>query len=346
MKKRILSLFLVLVLVFSLTACQSDETAAPEATPEEGAGEAAEPIVFKVAHVNAPSHPAHQGLLMFKEKVEAETEGAIVVDIYDSGVLGGELEEIQQVISGSLSAAVIMGASNWQTMAPEAAIEELPFMYPDVESARMAFDGEYGAKLASDVIEPTGVKVLTYWESGFRHFTNNVRPIVEPSDMQGIKFRTAESEIRLKMFDALDSSAVPMSFNELYTALQQGTVDGQENPLSIITSSAFYEVQDYLSLSGHFYSTALFIVNPDFYATIPAEYQEIIQNASEESRDYMRQLSSESEETMIQTCIDNGMEVNEINAEAFADLMGEVWTLYTDEFGTELVELAQKSSGQ
>lgn len=334
MKKctRLLALLLTFVMVFALAASSA------EAAPKT--------YSLKIAHVNSQTHPVHIALEKFKEIVEEKTDGAVKVDIYDSSVLGGELEEIQQVIDGSLTAAMIMGMSNWQNMVPETAIEELPFMYPDVEHARAAFDGAYGDFVKENWIEPTGLKVLCFWESGFRHFTNNVRPIVTPDDMKDIKFRSAQSEIRVKMFEALGASATIINFSELYTALQQGTVDGQENPLSIITANGFYDVQKYLSLSGHFYSTALFIVNPDFWDSLPAEYQEIIQAASEECRDYDRELSSASEADMIQTCIDNGMEVNEIDAEAFKAAMDEVWALYTDEFGTEAVNLALTSSGQ
>lgn len=350
--KRFLALLLALSMVFALAACggkTEPTTAAPaDAGTSSGTEQAAPDKVYtmKIAHVNAPTHPAHVALLQFKETVEKETNGGVKVDIYDSSVLGGELEEIQQVIDGSLTAAMIMGMSNWQNMVPETSIEELPFMYPNVEAARAAFDGEYGDYVKENWIEPTGVKVLCFWESGFRHFTNNIRPIYTPADMDGIKFRSAQSEIRVKMFEVLGAAATIINFSELYTALQQRTVDGQENPLSIITANGFYDVQKYLSLSGHFYSTALFIVNPDFWASLPAEYQEIIQKASEDCRDYDRQLSSESEDQMIQTCKDNGMEVNEIDKEAFKAAMGEVWSLYTDKYGTEVVNLALTSSNQ
>lgn len=348
--KRFLAIILAAAMVFALAACGSstpaqDSSAAPAAeTKADAAPE--KTYTLKIAHVNSQSHPAHLALVKFKDMVESQTNGGVKVDIYDSSVLGGELEEIQQVIDGSLTAAMVMGMSNWQSMVPETAIEELPFMYPDVESARAAFDGAYGDYVKENWIEPTGLKVLCFWESGFRHFTNNVRPIYTPADMVGIKFRSAQSEIRVKMFEALGASATIINFSELYTALQQGTVDGQENPLSIITANGFYDVQKYLSLSGHFYSTALFIVNPDFWASLPAEYQEIIQAASEECRDYDRQLSSESEADMIQTCKDNGMEVNEIDADAFKSAMDSVWTLYTDKYGTDAVNLALTSSGQ
>lgn len=340
---KLLALLLAVVMILGLTACGAKDPAPTGNAPVADEGET---YTLKIAHVNSTSHPAHIALEKFKETVETATNGKVVVDIYDSAVLGGELEEIQQVIDGTLTSAMVYGMSNWQTMVPETAIEELPFMYPDAESARAAFDGEYGDYVKENWIEPTGVKVLCFWESGFRHFTNNVRPIVEPADMAGIKFRSAQSEIRVKMFEALGATATIISFSELYTALQQGTVEGQENPLSIITANNFFEVQKYLSLSGHFYSTALFIVNPDFWASLPEEYQTIIQSAAEEGRDYDRQLSTEATDTMIQTCKDNGMEVNEIDAEAFKTQMSSVWDLYTDKYGVEAVNLALTSSGQ
>lgn len=344
--KKWMAVLLTLAMALTLTACGGGQDAPPADGGGDGGAPAGETFTLKIAHVNAPAHPAHVALQKFKEIVESETDQGVVVDIYDSSVLGGELEEIQQVIDGSLTAAMVMGMSNWQSMVPETAIEELPFMYPDVESARKAFDGAYGDYVKENWIEPTGLKVLCFWESGFRHFTNNVRPIYTPADMAGIKFRSAQSEIRVKMFEVLGASATIINFSELYTALQQHTVDGQENPLSIITANGFYDVQKYLSLSGHFYSTALFIVNPDFWNSLPAEYQEVIQAAAEECRDYDRQLSSESEEAMIQTCKDNGMEVNEIDAGAFKEAMDEVWALYTDQYGTDAVNLALTSSGQ
>lgn len=299
--KKFLAICLMIALVLSFAACGNSTAAQPTANPTAAQAAAtaapgentapAQTYTMKIAHVNSPTHPAAVALQKFKETVESETNGGVTVDLYDSGVLGGELEEIQQVIDGSLTSAMVMGMSNWQNMVPETAIEELPFMYPDVTAARAAFDGAYGDYVKQNWIEPTGVKVLCFWESGFRHFTNNVRPITTPDDMKGIKFRSAQSEIRVKMFEALGASATIISFNELYTALQQGTVDGQENPLSIITANDFYEVQKYLSLSGHFYSTALFIVNPDFWNSLPAEYQDIIMKAAQDCRDYDRQLS-------------------------------------------------------
>ncbi len=306
---------------------------------------AGQALEMQIAHVNAPSHPAHQALLKFKELVEQRTNGGMEITIFDSSVLGGELEEIDQVITGSLDSAMIMGISNWQGRIPQTAVEELPFMYPDEIAARKAFDGAYGDKI-KELIEPTGVKILCYWESGFRHFTNNVRPIFKPEDMQGIKFRTAQSAIRIKMFEVLGASATSMPFPEVYSGLQQGVIEGQENPLSIITANAFYEVQKYLTLSGHFYSTAPFIVNPTYFNNLPAEYQKIITDTALECRDIMREMNSKATGEMLETLKQNGMEINQIDTESFAERMEPVWKMFSDEFGNELIDLARKSSGQ
>ena len=267
-------------------------------------------------------------------------------DIYDSAVLGNDDSNLQQVIANSLDAAMIMGSDIWQGYDKRAMVENLPFAFSTYEEARGAWYGEFGTYMKENVLDPCGGHVVDYWENGFRHFTNNVRPIVTPDDMKDIKFRSAQSEIRVKMFEALGATATVINFSELYTALQQGTVDGQENPLSIITANGFYDVQKYLSLSGHFYSTALFIVNPEFWASLPEDYQAIIQKAAEDNRDYERQLCSDLEGEMIQTCKDNGMEVNDIDKEPFKEKMDSVWALYTDNFGTDIVNLALTSSGQ
>jgi len=297
-------------------------------------------FVLKVAHIFAPTHPAQKGLELFKKLVEEKTSGVVRVDTYHSGVLGGDTEELQQVIAGTLDAAVIMGISIWTGMNPKAAVEELPFLFRDYEMAHNALDGAFGEKLASDVLEPVGIKVLSYWENGFRHFTNNVRPIIVPEDMKGIKFRSAESPIRIEMFKTLGASAVPIAFPELFTALQQGVVDGQENPLAVIESSRFYEVQKYLSLSGHIYNAGVFIVNPKTWERYPDDVKEIIQAAAHEAKDYERKLNGESDTMLVEKLKELGMQINEVDKEAFTAAVQPVWQGFMQKNGSELVDLA------
>jgi TRAP-type C4-dicarboxylate transport system substrate-binding protein len=165
---------------------------------------------------------------------------------------------------------------------------------------------------------------------------------VEPKDMEGIKFRSAEVPIRIEMFNTLGASAIPMAFPEVFTGLQQGTIDGQENPLSIISTSKFNEVQKYLSLSGHIYSSALFIINPETWNSYPEDVKNAIQKAADEARDYERQLVSKAEETLVQELKEAGMKVNEVDKEAFIDAVQPVWDNFREKYGSELIDAAIK----
>lgn len=222
MMKKIIAVVLIFLLstAILITGCGSKSGEAQNNQGQQA--QQGDIITLKVAHVLSPTHPAQKGLEKFAEILDKETKGKVKVDIYNSGVLGGDTEELQQVISGSLDAAIIMGISIWQGMNPKAGVEELPFLFKNEEMAHKALDGDFGNKIASEVIEPTGVKVLSYWENGLRHFTNSKKPINIPDDMKGIKFRSAESPIRIDMFNTLGASAIPMAFPEVFTGLQQG----------------------------------------------------------------------------------------------------------------------------
>lgn len=298
---------------------------------------------MKVAHNQQPSHPVHVALLSFKEEVEAKTNKSVIVDIYPSAQIADDMTAPEQIMLGSLEGAIIMGAPSTLfqgTDNPLGYIEELPFLFSSAEDARAAYDGALGEAYRA-ALKDFGIDILCYWENGFRNFTNNVRPIVTPEDMQGIKFRIANSDMRRKTFDALNASAIPMAFAELFTALQQGTVQGQENPLSIITSSKFYEVQKYLSLSRHIYNSATFIVNPDFISSLTSEEQKIVQEAAFTARDYMRQLNDEFEVASIEQLKGLGMEVNNIDYDAFVAKVQPVWDEFISKYGSDLIDLAK-----
>lgn len=248
-KKRFLSIILCLAMVFSLAACGGNQDSPSDENPGQASTDSGtqsgDQIVIKISHQNAITHPTQAGLEKFKELLEERSNGTMTCDIYDSAVLGNDNSNLQQVIAGSLDAAMIMGADIWQGYDKRAMIENLPFMFSTYEEARAAWDGEFGQYMKENVLEPCGGHVVNFWENGFRHFTNNTRPLTVPEDCHGIKFRTADNPLRLMMFEEFGASAIVLNFSELYSALQQGTVDGQENPLSNIISSCLYEVQDY-----------------------------------------------------------------------------------------------------
>ncbi len=325
------------MLVGMLAGCGGSSAASTASS-----GSSAEPLVIKISHLNASTHPIQLGLLEFKRLLEEKSNGTITCDIYDSAVLGNDTSNMQQVIAGSLDAAMVMGAVIWQGYDGRANVEELPFLFDSYEKAYAAYDGEFGKYLAENVLESQGGHVVGFWDNGFRHFTNNIRPVNVPADMKGIKFRTADSEIRLQMFECCGTSAITMAFSELYSAMQQGTVDGQENPLSNIVASSFYEVQKYLSLSGHIYNTSVFFFSDNFWNSLTDEQKAIITECSDEAKAYTRKINQESEADNLEICKNAGMEVNEVDKQAFIDAVQPVWEKFESTYGRELIDLALK----
>lgn len=342
MKKFISILLCAAMLCCMLAACGStpDTTAQTPASSDSTAS--GKQIVIKISHQNTSTHPIQFGLLEFKRLLEEKSGGTMTCDIYDSAVLGNDTSNMQQVIAGSLDAAMIMGAIIFQGYDGRANVEELPFLFDSYEQAYAAYDGEFGEYLARNVLESQGGHVVNYWDNGFRNFTNNIRPIVKPEDMVGIKFRTADSHIRLRMFECCGTSAITMAFSELYSALQQGTVDGQENPLSNIVSASFYEVQKYLSLSGHIYNTSVFFFSDNFWNSLTAEQQEIVSECAKEAATFTRKLNQDTDAENLQICKDAGVEVNEVDKEAFKAAVQPVWDEYIAEYGRDLIDLALK----
>jgi len=337
MSGKILSMTMTVLL---LTGCAGS----PSSMPQTGEASGDWPkITIKIGHVFAQTHPVQQGLEKYAQLVSEQTDGMITIESYPSSVLGGDVEMVQQVLDGTLDAVISGGISPWSGFAPVAEVEEIPFLFPDEQSAYKAYDGSFGDALKEAVFAANGAYCINYWENGLRHFTNNTRPIVEPQDMQGIKFRSGLSTLRLAMFESTGSSAVPIAFPELFTALQQGTVDGQENPLSNIESSKFYEVQKYLSISGHIYNVCPLVFNQDIWDSYPQNVQDVLTKCAEEAKTYQRQVSKEVNDAALDKMREYGMEVNDVDRDAFVEIMKPVWEIYTSAHGEDILNLALDS---
>lgn len=170
--------------------------------------------IIKIAHANGTTWPGHQALEKMKAILDENPNSAITIEILPNGVLGGENEVLQQVMLGTADASLLTGMGFWQGIDERTAVDELPFFFQTKEQARNAYDGTFGDRL-KEILDGTGVKTVNFWESGFRNFTNNIRPIVEPADMKGIKFRSYQGEYRMAMFKALGATAVPMALTEV-----------------------------------------------------------------------------------------------------------------------------------
>lgn len=304
---------------------------------EEGSN-ASGPVELSVAHIYPDNHPGGIFLNKLAEEVNAETNGEVSLQINHNAVLGSEADELQQMQGGNLDMALFYGVANFQAVDAVYGVEELPFIFDDIDHVRRAYDGAYGDKL-TEMLKESNFEVLSYWENGFRHFTNNERPINVPEDMKGIKFRSAEIPLRLEMFKLLEANAISMGFNELFTGLQQGTVDGQENPLATIESSKFYEVQEYLSLSSHIYNSSPLIMSTQAMEKLSSEQQQIVKDIAEKLKVEQQEMLDEQNAELVETLTENGMKVNEIDRAAFQKAVEPLLNSFVGEHGDELVNL-------
>jgi tripartite ATP-independent transporter DctP family solute receptor len=193
---------------------------------------------------------------------------------------------------------------------------EMPYLVKSREHMKKIGEQVFWSKIEPSA-EKKGYKVLGLWENGFRQITNNKRPIVTPADLEGIKLRTPEGKWRVKMFQAYGANPSPMKFSEVFTALQTGVMDGQENPLSQIYSAKFYEVQKYLSMTGHVYTPAYLIMSTNGWKKLPPDVQKVIEQAAKETQDYVYQQGAKMDEDLLQKMKAAGIKVNEADKDAF-----------------------------
>jgi tripartite ATP-independent transporter DctP family solute receptor len=221
---------------------------------------------------------------------------------------------------------------------PQVAVFDLPFIFRDREHAFKALD-TVGMEIAKD-LEEKGMKVLAYYENGVRNMTNNIRPIRVPEDMKGLKIRVMEQPIYIAMMKALGANPTPMAFGELFTALQKGVVDGQENPAAHIYTKRFFEVQKYISLTEHTYSAEPLVVSMITWNKLTPEQQTIIQEAAEEACDWQRQLAIDLENGYWDKIRESGKSeiITDVDKEAFREATAPVWKDFEDQVGKENIE--------
>ena len=242
-RKRIGALAMASVLTLGLTACGgTDETPGQSDTGSE-------PVTLLCANAAAPDQAVTVALENFVEVVKERTDGAVVIDLQSNGALGSEEETVESAMMGTID-LVVTGSAAVSGTIPQYCVCDFPFAFETPEDAYAFYDGEFGQQLF-DIAEDYGLIGLAYAENGFRNMSNNVREIHTPDDMVGLKMRTQSAQIYMDMMNALGATATPIPYGELYSALQQKTVDGQENPIGNIFSARLYEVQKYITLDRH-----------------------------------------------------------------------------------------------
>lgn len=335
--KKVLSLILVAIMVLSLglTGCASDNGAEKPGKP------AGEKVTLKFGTTTADTSTWTLGAKKFAEIVGEKTDGRIEVKVYPNEQLSGgnQSKGIEMLMSGSTD---ITFHSNiiYSVMDERFGVVSLPFLINDTETADKILDGEGGEALNKILLEKNVVG-LGFGENGFRQITNSKRPIETPADMNGLKIRIPGIKMYVSLYKALGSDPITMNFGEVFTALQQKTIDGQENPTDVISSSKINEVQEYMSVWDYSYDAIILGMNKDKFESFSAEDQQIFRDAAKEAIAYQRQINREKAEEQTQAFIDGGMKVNTLTEEqktVFKEAVQSIYDEYEPIMGKELID--------
>ena len=345
MKKLIFVLMISLCLVLLFAGCKSGEsTVSDDDVTDNGTNITQEQkVTLKIGHVEAEDRSTHQALLKFKQRVEDESNGNITVEIYPNGSVGDDAEMVTAVSLGTLQ-MTLPSTGNMTSYSEEWGIFDIPFMFTSTEAAFAAVDGKMGQDLTS-LLEGSGMICLGYTYNGARCMTNNVRPITEPKDCEGVVFRIMDSPVYRTFFECLGANPTPISFSEVYTSLQNGVADGQENAASLVYASKFPEVQKYFSNTQHVHSFLPIVTSESWYNGLDATNKAIIDKNIPILIQEQRDMEVGDNDKYIKLLEEAGMEVNDITPEnhvKFVEACQPLYDEYIEKFGQEIFDLAEE----
>lgn len=288
---------------------------------------------------NALSKDSHYGVAAtaLEESLKQALPGKFKVEHFANSSLGGEREVIEGIQLGTIDAA-ILSTGAVLNFVPQVGVFDIPFLFKDLSHARSILDGDIGQQMLLE-FPKRNIIALAWGDQGFRHITNNKLVIKTPANTKGLKIRTTENPVHIMAFKHLGILATPMAWPEVQPALQQGTVDGQENPISVIVSMKLNQVQKHLALTGHVYSPALVIFSPSFYNSLSSEEKNALKIASQEAAKAMRKFVDDVEQSGIASLKEAGMIVTEdVDKQAFANIVKEIYPEYYKRYSKDLIE--------
>jgi TRAP-type transport system periplasmic protein len=299
----------------------------------------AQDFTFRAATIGAPGGIQDAALTRMREVAEERSGGRIAITVATGGALGNQEENIESLQSGTLDIAGI--ETPIVTLEPLLGVLALPYMFRDRAHVDAVMNGEVGNEIRV-MLRAHDVEVIGYYEAGFRHITNNVRPINTPEDLRGVRMRTPGSRQRIEIFTAWGADAAPLPYPELYAALQTGAFDGQENPLVEVKSSRFYEVQRYLSLTRHLYQSGYILMSAESFARLPDDLKAVMVEAATEAYRASVTFGETADTEVIDLARANGMEVNEADIAAFQAASEAIWVSQTAELGQAAMDLISR----
>lgn len=337
-KKNLLSILMLMMGIFILSACSDDANSEGSANNEEDV------YTIRFAMAVPETHASSIAMNEIKDSITEESDGRLVVELYDNSELyDSDREAVEATQLGNVEATAV-ATPTMATFEESFSVFDMPFLFDDRDHAYAAMDGELGDTL-NETVEDVSLKSLGYGENGFRHIANNKHPIEKPEDLDGMKFRVIENKVYEDMFNELGTNASPLAFGELYTSLQQGVYDGMDNPISLISTMKFNEVQDYLTLSGHTFAPIISVINKEYFESMPEDLQELLEEKMTEFNDRQREITQEQDEEYLEELADD-MEITELSdeeKEAFADELEPIYDKYEDSIGEDLLEMVEEA---
>jgi tripartite ATP-independent transporter DctP family solute receptor len=305
-----------------------------------GQASAADKLILKFGHVGNPGSLFEASVNEFVKNANARLGDRAEVQAFGSSQLGKDKELLQKLKLGQITFS--LPSSVMSSVADEFGVFEMPYIIQSRDHMK-AVQAAIGDNVFNAAAEAKGYKILSYYENGFRHITNNTRPVTVPADLEGIKLRTPNGAWRVKMFQLYGANPTPMSFSEVFTALKTSVIDGQENPYAQIWSAKFQEVQKYLSITGHVYTPAYVLVSAKHFAKLPEDIQSDLMAAAAESQDAVYEMAAQLETELLQNLIDGGIEVNTADKAAFVAASKPIYDEFasTVDGGADLISKVQ-----
>jgi len=303
------TLLVILIAIAAAFAFANGQGEQPQEQPQVQAPQNAE-FVLKLAHADATNvytSRKHTQAVVFQSLVNSRSNGRIKVEVYGAGALGAEREYVEGIKNGTVEAGIASGVMG--SFFPPAFVTDIPYLFPSAPIAWAVMDGPFGDSLRERLLKETGIRCLGFAEVGFRNFTNDKRPIRTPADMRGLKIRVQETPLYVNMVKALGAIPTPIAWPEVYTALQTGVVDGEENPVATILAANFPEVQKYVTLDGHVYGVDWFLINENFFQSLPDDLKYVVLDSARIANNVGRGVQQALGSTGVDKLKAQGMEV-------------------------------------
>jgi tripartite ATP-independent transporter DctP family solute receptor len=297
-------------------------------------------ITLRVATESAPGADQHLLIAKFKELAEAQSKGEITIEIFHSGQLGSQKQMQEQAQLGTIQMVTV--ASGMPELEQKYGIFDFPFLFQSRAHAYKVMDGDVGKGLAENLLKGRGLRVMSCGELGFRQITNSKRPILSADDLKGLKIRVPNNRFRLAAFQALGSAPTPIDYKELYGALQQGVVDGQENPLAAFKEKTMWEVQKYISITNHVFTPTCLLANERWWQGVDAPNRAIMEAAAREAATWQRQQMAAADDALLGEFRAKGVQIDNPKLDGFVERTRPTWKEFEQRVGTDTLEAVLK----